>query len=107
MPVTSANVSLTVALPNQVLVNDATTVTVPEGDWERTEGVVEVTVPAPEGEPEKLAAAVKGVWDAIAKVRKDAPKPASRFAGGVPKHHGPDGLLGHHVRRQDGAVRLG
>lgn len=37
---------------DQVLVNDATTVTVPEGDWERTEGVVEVTVPAPEGEPE-------------------------------------------------------
>src|SRR5262249_50939390 len=33
------------------------------------------------GEPEKLAAAVKAVWDAIKKVRADNPKPVTRFAG--------------------------
>src|SRR5262245_62317338 len=37
------------------------------------------------GEPEKLAKGVKSVWDAIKKVRKDAPEPATRFTGGVPK----------------------
>src|SRR5215510_6034761 len=38
-----------------------------------------------QGEPEKLAAAVKAVWDAIKKVRKDHPQPAARFAGEAPK----------------------
>jgi hypothetical protein len=37
------------------------------------------------GDPEKLAAGVKAVWDAIKKVRADNPKPATRFAGDVPK----------------------
>lgn len=37
------------------------------------------------GEPEKLAGAVKSVWDAIKKVRADSPKPATRFAGDSPK----------------------
>jgi hypothetical protein len=37
------------------------------------------------GEPEKLAAAVKGVWDAIKKVRSERPEPATNFAGGTPK----------------------
>jgi hypothetical protein len=37
------------------------------------------------GEPEKLAAGVKAVWDAIKKVRAESPKPANRFAGDVPK----------------------
>src|SRR5690242_6583900 len=37
------------------------------------------------GEPEKLAAAVKGVWDAIKKVRADRPEPATRFGGEAPK----------------------
>src|SRR5437762_13352994 len=37
------------------------------------------------GEPAKLAAAVKGVWDAIKKVRADQPKPATRFTGAAPK----------------------
>ena len=32
-----------------------------------------------QGDPEKLAAAVKGVWDAIKKVRADSPKPCSGF----------------------------
>src|SRR5438128_5423142 len=31
------------------------------------------------GEPEKLAAGVKAVWDAIKKVRADSPKPATKF----------------------------
>ena len=37
------------------------------------------------GDPEKLAAGVKAVWDAIKKVRADSPKPATRFAGRVPQ----------------------
>src|SRR6266545_2384214 len=37
------------------------------------------------GEPEKLAAGVKAVWDAIKKVRAENPKPATRFPGDVPK----------------------
>src|SRR5262249_23182792 len=38
-----------------------------------------------QGEPEKLAAAVKGVWDAVKKVRQEHPQPATRFAGDAPK----------------------
>jgi hypothetical protein len=38
-----------------------------------------------QGDPEKLAAAVKDVWDAIKKVRADSPKPATRFKGDAPK----------------------
>jgi hypothetical protein len=37
------------------------------------------------GEPEKLAAGVKAVWDAIKKVRSGDPKPATRFPGEAPK----------------------
>jgi hypothetical protein len=37
------------------------------------------------GEPEKLASAVKGVWDAIKKVRQERPEPTTNFAGGTPK----------------------
>src|SRR6266545_3018763 len=37
------------------------------------------------GEPEKLAAGVKAVWDAIKKVRSENPKPATKFAGDAPK----------------------
>jgi hypothetical protein len=33
------------------------------------------------GDPEKLAAAVKGVWDAIKKVLADRPQPATHFPG--------------------------
>src|SRR6266536_6462232 len=36
------------------------------------------------GDSEKLAGAVKGVWDAIKKVRADRAEPAARFAGDVP-----------------------
>lgn len=37
------------------------------------------------GDPEKLAASVKSVWDAIKKVRAENPKPATRFIGRVPE----------------------
>jgi hypothetical protein len=38
-----------------------------------------------QGEPEKLAAGVKAMWDAIKHVRRDAPQPAATFAGKAPK----------------------
>lgn len=37
------------------------------------------------GDPEKLAAGVKAVWDAIKQVRKEDPQPAERFSGPVPQ----------------------
>src|SRR5437870_6984810 len=37
------------------------------------------------GEPEKLAAGVKEVWDAIKKVRNENATPAKRFSGDAPK----------------------
>src|SRR5262249_31706796 len=40
---------------------------------------------AGQGDPEKLAVAVKGVWDAIKKVRAEQPQPATHFRGEVPK----------------------
>jgi hypothetical protein len=63
------------------------------------------------GEPEKLAAAVKAVWDAIKKVRAELPQPASRFAGGVPKEGKIDAtplerILGHKGQAQDGVVKM-
>lgn len=38
-----------------------------------------------EGEPEKLAAGVKAVWDAIKQKRKEQPQPATRFEGETPR----------------------
>src|SRR5262249_17243782 len=63
------------------------------------------------GEPEKLAAGVKAVWDAIKKVRADNPKPATRFPGDVPKAGkvdaaGVEKLLGHKGDSQDGVVKV-
>src|SRR5262249_25404242 len=62
-------------------------------------------------EPEKLAAAVKGVWDAIKKVRADRTQPASRFAGDVPKSGSItarpiEEVLGHRVEPQGGVVKM-
>src|SRR5262249_35213006 len=37
------------------------------------------------GEPTELAAAVKGVWEAIKQVRADHATPLARFAGDVPR----------------------
>ena len=36
------------------------------------------------GDPARLAAGVKAIWDAIKKVRAASPRPATRFDGGVP-----------------------
>ena len=64
-----------------------------------------------QGEPEKLASAVKGMWDAIKKVRADHPQPATRFAGKVPKAGtilaAPlEKILGHKSQSQDGVVKF-
>src|SRR2546421_4599073 len=64
-----------------------------------------------QGEPEKLAAAVKAVWDAIKKVRADHPTPGTRFAGKIPtpgKISAPplQNLLGHKSETQDGVVKF-
>lgn len=37
-----------------------------------------------QGDPVKLAGAVKGMWDAVKAIRKANPKPANRFPGPVP-----------------------
>lgn len=37
------------------------------------------------GDPEKLAASIKSVWDAIKKVRAASPTPATSFSGGAPQ----------------------
>ena len=55
------------------------------------------------GDPEKLATGVKGVWDAIKKVRTENPKPASGFGGMTPQ----DGkILGHKGQTKDGIVKV-
>jgi hypothetical protein len=64
-----------------------------------------------QGEPEKLAAAVKSVWDAIKKVRTERPKPATRFAGEVPKEGKIDAeaiekVVGHKSETQQGVVKV-
>ena len=64
-----------------------------------------------QGKPEKLAAAVKGVWDAIKRVRADQPQPATRFAGAVPKPGSItaakiEKVLGHKSEIQDGVVKV-
>jgi hypothetical protein len=64
-----------------------------------------------QGDPEKLAAGVKAVWDAIKKVRADNPKPATRFAGEALKEGKIDGeaiekTLGHKGETQSGVVKV-
>ncbi len=63
------------------------------------------------GEPEKLAAGVKAVWDAIKKVRAENPKPAAKFAGDAPKAGtvtaAPvEKTLGHKSESQAGVVKV-
>jgi hypothetical protein len=63
------------------------------------------------GDPEKLAEAVKGVWNAIKKVRTDHANPATHFAGTVPKAGKIDGdavekVLGHKTQVQGGVVKV-
>ncbi len=63
------------------------------------------------GDPEKLAIAVKDVWDAIKKVRKENATPARRFQGEVPREGkidaGPiEQILGHKGQAKDGIVKV-
>jgi hypothetical protein len=64
-----------------------------------------------QGDPEKLAAAVSGVWDAIKKVRADHATPAARFAGDVPREGkinaaSIEAILGHKSEMQAGVVKV-
>jgi hypothetical protein len=64
-----------------------------------------------EGDPEKLAAAVKGVWDAIKKVRAERHQPAQNFAGHIPEAGTIDAeaiekILGHKTETQKGVVKV-
>lgn len=63
------------------------------------------------GEPEKLASAVKSVWDAIKKVRSGHATPTRSFAGAVPKEGTLDAaslerILGQKGQAQDGVVKV-
>jgi Domain of Unknown Function (DUF1259) len=63
------------------------------------------------GEPEKLAASVKSVWDAIKKVRSEHATPTKSFAGDVPKEGSLDAasierILGQKSQAQDGVVKV-
>jgi hypothetical protein len=63
------------------------------------------------GDPEKLAAAVKSVWEAIKKVRADHPRPARLFQGDTPTagtiKAGPiENALGHKCETQGGVVKV-
>jgi hypothetical protein len=63
------------------------------------------------GDPAKLAAGVRGVWDAVKKVRAESPRPATRFAGGVPREGKLDAAaieraIGHKAESQAGVVKV-
>lgn len=63
------------------------------------------------GEPEVLAGAVKGVWDAIKKVRREQPVPGQRFAGEVPGSGNVDAkqieeILGYKSEAKKGIVKV-
>ena len=64
-----------------------------------------------QGDPEKLARAVKAMWDAIKKVRADQPQPATRFAGKIPQAGTIDAaplakILGQKADTQGGVVKF-
>jgi hypothetical protein len=64
-----------------------------------------------QGDPEKLAAAVKDVWDAIKKVRAAHATPANHFAGKVPTDGKIDAgaiekALGHKSETSGGVVKV-
>ncbi len=63
------------------------------------------------GPPEKLAAGVKGVWDAIRKVRAGSARPAAGFGGGTPTRGAIaavplEKILGHTSQTQNGVVKV-
>jgi hypothetical protein len=62
------------------------------------------------GDPETLAAAVKGVWDAIKKVRANQTTPARTFGGEIPREGTIDAtaiekILQHKSQTRDGVVK--
>jgi hypothetical protein len=64
-----------------------------------------------QGDPEKLAASVKSVWDAIKKVRSEHAATAKRFAGEIPKEGKIDTvaiekILGQKSETQQGVVKV-
>jgi hypothetical protein len=64
-----------------------------------------------QGDPERLAGAVKSVWDAIKKVRSEHAIPAKGFAGEIPKEGKIDAeaiekMLGHKSETQQGVVKV-
>jgi hypothetical protein len=63
------------------------------------------------GDPEKLAAGVRAVWDAIKRVRAESPKPAGRFGGPAPSGGmvtaaAIEQALGHKCETQAGVVKV-
>ncbi len=63
------------------------------------------------GEPEKLAAGVKAVWDAIKRVRAERGAPGGHFAGETPQGGSVtaapiEKVLGHDCQSQDGVVKV-
>jgi hypothetical protein len=63
------------------------------------------------GDPEKLAAGIKAVWDAIKQVRSNEAVPATRFHGGVPEAgkltaSRIEEALGHKGETQAGVVKV-
>jgi hypothetical protein len=63
------------------------------------------------GDPERLAGAVKSIWDAIKKVRSEHTTPPKRFAGEIPKEGKIDAeviekMLGHKSETQQGVVKV-
>ena len=64
-----------------------------------------------QGDPEKLAASVKSVWDAIKKTRSEQPVPAKSFTGDIPKEGTLDAaaierIIGKKSQAQDGVVKV-
>jgi len=64
-----------------------------------------------QGDPEKLAAAVKSVWDAIKKVRAKDAMPATGFGGMAPQDGKIDAaplerIFGHKSQTKDGVVKF-
>lgn len=64
-----------------------------------------------QGDPKKLAAAVKSVWDAIKSVRRENGMPADHFSGETPTEGEIDAapieeILGHKAQAKDGVVKV-
>jgi hypothetical protein len=63
------------------------------------------------GDPEKLAASIKSVWDSIKRVRREQPAPARRFEGRTPTSGKIDAkrieaVLDHKSQTKDGVVKV-